>query len=196
MNTTCDILRKALSLTGALLPLTLCLKAQGRPTEPYIEQGVCPFECCTYREWTATDSIVVYKAEGSTDTSFLMLPADSFTAVTGNVHLIHVGVVFIRQPMETEAEDSFPQARLSVGDTVYVLSYRGEGWYDVMIAGKVRHLPAFWDDRRESPRPTDRPGRLLREPEDIWWVQVRTHNGRTGWIRMDHAEVSGSDGCG
>jgi hypothetical protein len=193
---TTDILRKAFSLTGALFPLIASLQAQERPTEPYVEQGVCPFECCTYRGWTATDSIIVYRVEGSTDTSFLLLPADSFTAVTGNVHLIHVGVVLIRQAMETEAEDSFPQAHLSVGDSAFVLSYRGEGWYDVWIAGKVRHLPAFWDDRREDPRPTDRPGRLIREPEDIWWVQIRAPDGRTGWIRMDHAEVSGSDACG
>ena len=196
MRRTSDILRKACSLVGALLPLTTTLKAQGRPAEPFIEQGVCPFECCTYREWTATDSIVVYKAEGSTDPSFLLLPADSFTAVTGNVHLIHIGVVLITRPMETEAEDSFPQAHLSIGDSVYVLSYRGEGWYDVWIAGKVRHLPAFWDDRREDPRPTDRPGHLLREPQDIWWVRIRTHDGQSGWIRMDHAEVSGADACG
>lgn len=189
-------MRTTLPLASTLVLFSVSLSAQARPAEPYIQRGVCPFECCTYREWVATNSIVVYQTEGSADTLFILQPQESFAAITGNVHLIHLGVVVLKQPFTIAAEDSIPELKLSAGDSAYVLSYRGEGWYDVWIRGRIRTLPSFWDDRREYPRPTDRPGRLVREPQDVWWVQVRSRDGRLGWIRMDQAHVGGADACG
>lgn len=188
--------RATSGLVSAVLLSATALVAQSRPPEPYIERGVCPFECCRYGGWTAEDSIVVYTGEGSSDTAFLLLPREQLNALTGNVHLLRAGLVVLTQPVTISGEDSFPARTLSAGDTAYVLSYRGEGWYDVWVNDTIRNVESFWDDRREYPRPTNRPAHLVSEPEDIWWVYVTTPNGRTGWIRMDQANVSGLDACG
>lgn len=187
---------QTLLLLGSLLAVTPVLPAQGPPPEPYVQRDVCPFECCTYRTWTATDTIAMLRAEGGSDTLLLLPPGALFQAVTGNVHLRQVGIVLLRTPFTVPEEDSLPALSLAAGDTAWVLSYLGEGWYSVWIEGTIRALPAFWDDRREYPRPMDRPGRLVREPDPVWWVRVTMGPGREGWIRMDRASVSGSDACG
>ena len=40
------------AITGLLLALTQTPHS-GAPPMPYIDQGACPFECCTYRDWVA-----------------------------------------------------------------------------------------------------------------------------------------------
>ena len=191
-------LTTGLSVVGAT-----ALLGQVRPPEPHVERGVCPFECCTYRDWTADSTIRVYREEGSRAAVALLLArGDTFQAVTGNVHIVRLGIVRMRRPYtvfsETDARppnvlDTIP---LGVNDTAYVLSYRGEGYYDVWIRGQVHAVAAFWDDRRLYPRPTGTPGVLVQEPDERWWVQIRTRDGRTGWILMSEAAVSGADACG
>ena len=203
-NTTISLqegtLRTSLQATGVVWMLALLspasLIAQQRPPEPLVEHDLCPFECCVYRQWTARDSIIVFDHEASSDTAFSLQPHDSFAALTGNVHLIRVGIVQMKEALTIFADDSFPPLRLAIGDSVYVLSALGEGWYDIWTAGRIRSVEGFWDDPSWHPRPTGRPGILLRQPQAVWWVHIKTPDGRMGWINMDHAFVSGADACG
>ncbi len=83
-----------------------------------------------------------------------------------------------------------------IGDEVSVLSYLGEGSYDVWFKGKVREVGVL-----TSPLPSYPSGgayAILKRPADtVWWVQIRTRDGRPGWIHPDASNrVSGHDACG
>ncbi|HEX6750139.1 MAG TPA: hypothetical protein VF092_22785 [Longimicrobium sp.] len=181
----------------ALALLAASPLAAQRPPEPYIDRGICPFECCTYRDWTAVGTIPVYaEPKIGAREMFTIAPRATFRAVTGDVHLRQVGIVVARRAVPLEVAVGEQPRSLAAGDTAYVLSYVGEGYYRLWIRGEIQSYEAFWDDRHEYPRPTDRPGVMVRDPDELWWVKVRTRAGRGGWIRMDRADVEGADACG
>jgi hypothetical protein len=171
--------------------------ASARPAEPYIDRGVCPFECCTYREWHAVNTIGVHASPRPEAVVVAHLsPTAPFDALTGEVHFRRVGVVLLQRSVTLRDEAAGDSLTLRSGDRAYVLSALGEGYYRVWVRGRILEVPFFWDDRATYPRPTDEPGRLEQVPEKIWWVQVRTPTGISGWIRMDQAQVRGADQCG
>ncbi len=50
------IRRNAVLLACSLLGAGVAAP-QDKPPLPYIDQGACPFECCTYREWRANEAV-------------------------------------------------------------------------------------------------------------------------------------------
>ena len=100
---------------------------QEKPNVPFIQNDICPFECCRYGKWIAKSGMKAYKKEGDSSTiAFTIKPGEQFTAVSGNIHTVTLGVVII-----TESFDAFKK-----GDNVFVLSYKGEGFYDVWHKGE------------------------------------------------------------
>jgi len=173
--------------------------APAGPAEPYIDRGVCPFECCTYREWHAVNTIGVHASPQPGPGAAIVArlsPAAQVDALTGEVHFRQVGVVLLQRSVTLHDENAGDSLALRSGDRAYVLSSLGEEYYRVWVRGRILEVPFFWDDRATYPRPTGEPGRLEQVPEEIWWVQVRTPTGISGWIRMDQARVRGADQCG
>ncbi len=165
--------------------------AQDQPALPFIQRGVCPFECCQFGRWRTHATLHVYETEGDTSRIlFNLAVGDTFRALTGNVHMDRVGVVIV-----TKRVNSYMP-----GDTVYTLSYRGEGLIDVWHQGKVQQVDIFWsgDDEADSsnvdvhdPRWKDFSGVLLTKPIMIWWVNVLLPNGQTGRLRLVNTTISG-----
>lgn len=157
------------------------------PEDALIRRGACPFECCVYRDWTATGAIPVVPDELSTASPIFTIAAgERFRADTGNVHVTSVAPVVVRDSVGDPPYWSF-----GVGDTIVVLDYVGEGFYNVWHEGDVKQVPAFWAS-------TEQPGRaeLIGSHETEWWVHVTMPDGRTGWIRADTAPpVTGADAC-
>ncbi|MGH7517074.1 MAG: hypothetical protein ACREOC_06345 [Gemmatimonadales bacterium] len=182
---------------GGLAPAPV--GAQLQPPEPFIDRGLCPFECCTYREWTARTPVRVVGQEGEPGpTRFTLRPGERFTALGGNVHLPRAGIAIAVDTVTMDGDSVHPPVLLRPGDTVYVLTYLGEGMYHVWYQGAVRETFGFWPapDEDTTRAGTPYPGRLLRSAEEHWWVQVRTAGGERGWVLMDSVDVSGSDLCG
>jgi hypothetical protein len=170
--------------------------ANSSPPEPYVDRGVCPFECCTYTDWWATSQVRVFAAERDTSrVAFSLAPRERFTALTGNVHLTPVGIAVTTDTITLSAGDQSRQVRLEPGDTVYVLSPLGEGTFNFWYRGERYVGEGFWTmmplSRREAA------GRLVREPASQWWAQVRNAAGQIGWINMtaDGAKIWGTDRC-
>lgn len=165
--------------------------------ETYVDRGVCPFECCTYTEWTARDSLRVYAAEGDSSTvAFTLAPGERFTGITGNVHLDPPGLVVARDTVLLNQEMAGGPVVLMPGDTVQVLSPIGEGFFNLLHEGRVVEGAGFWGfNAMEN---LEAQGELLREPEWEWWAQVRNAEGETGWLNMSTVpgQIGGVDACG
>jgi hypothetical protein len=171
---------------------------------PIIQYDKCPFECCRYGNWKTFSSLKVYKVEGDTTSyTFTITAIDSFKAITGNVHIIKPGRVIIKK-----SNGIFLR-----GDTVYTLSYTGEGFNDVLYHGKVYNIEIFWqtDDEMDfgninvnDDKWKNYKGVLISRPIMVWWVRIRYRNSRDGWIPLENEgiegflineRIEGMDGC-
>jgi hypothetical protein len=166
------------------------------PREPYVVQGACPFECCQYGPWRARAKTPVYATEGNDrQPMFVLSPGDSVKAVTGNVHVSRVGrVKMVKKAERGWAEfDEHRMPAATVGDTVYILSYAGEGHWEYWYRGLVGTGPELWTDETGTGLV---PGQLIAEPVSKWWVQVIDRRGRSGWLTVPPEGFEGYDACG
>ena len=156
--------------------LTLCVfaaVAQDAPLSQYIDKGACPFECCTYRDWTALEPITLYDVPNGKTAVGALKKGEVVKALTGEVHSIPVRVTATHDIAETD---------IKKGDAFYVLHYEGECYWTLWFKGKVAHAESCSDDA-PSPRTT-------------WWVKVQTRSGVTGWaVSRDH-NFANQDACG
>ncbi len=199
-------MRAVLLTLIAFLSITTPLIAQAdslvaRPVAPIIRRNVCPFECCTYREWTAVGEIPVYATEGDTTAvAFTIKDSESFTAIEGNMHLHRLGLVAVHRSVTDTIYDTY---HFEPGDTLLVLDYVGEGFHTVWRGGSLEEIEAFWrfEDPDEHGADADAPitgpaWTVVAEPDPHWWVRVQTKDDRNGWIYMNKAHVTNADACG
>ncbi len=162
-----------MSVVVMLLSVAVTSQAQSaRPNVPVIQHDICPFECCQYGNWTARSVLKAFKEEGDDSSVLFTIQAgESFTATGGNVHILKPGIILI--------DESF--GKFKKGDEVYVLSYRGEGEYDLWFSGKeLSNTEEVWSH-----------GTLKQSPEFIWWVSIISKDGQRGWLRFKNVSDSG-----
>jgi hypothetical protein len=166
----------------AIAFFTIATYAQG-PTLPYSDRGACPFECCTYRDWTANKSTTLYRQmrDGS---------ARAFTVAKGEVVRGLTGVVITTRPgVATATADTMigPRENIRVrkGDTLYLLTYQGEGFFKVWYKGRVITDVQVDDQKIKA----------TRQPKSVWWVKVRNRRGQIGWSRLPD-NFDNKDQCG
>jgi hypothetical protein len=155
------------------------------PRIPYIQHNVCPFECCQYGRWTAKSLLSTYQIEGDDSTvAFMIKPGEQFTTTGGNVHIMKLGEIVLNRSF-----DEFTR-----GDKVYILSYRGEGVYDLWYKGKIL----------DSSEKVWLNSVLMGWPEFEWWALIKNRAGKQGWLRLKNVsrtgfqieyEIDGMDSC-
>lgn len=145
------------------------LAAQMRPPATYVSPDACPFECCTYREWTARSSVTLYdKAQGRA--SGKINKGERVQGLTGQV---------ITHPLAFRIASE--QDGIPAGATVYLLHPLGEGVWRVWYEGKVHDIELD----------------VAEEPRYEWWTKVKTASGQIGWVRMPHSlPFDNVDACG
>jgi len=144
-----------------------------------------------------------YKCEGdTTNVKFVLAPGDSFTAITGDVHMIRPGIVVVMQPTNN----------FSPGDTLYTPGYYGEGIMEVWCRDTLLDVEMFWNvdfadstNNINNPKWSEYKGVLLSRALMVWWVRIRDRNGSEGWLRLQNntdsgfgldVRIDGMDGCG
>lgn len=146
---------------------------QLKPEVPYVQKNICPFECCQYGKWTAKCILTAYKYEGDIQkVAYTLKPGEEFMALTGNVHIKELGIAMV-----TESFDSFKE-----NDVVFVLSYKGQGRYDIWSKGEVKHdIVLFWSDKNLFP-----PGPVVMKqpPKMFWWVLIQNRRGEEAWLML------------
>jgi hypothetical protein len=183
----------ALASVTVIIPL-FCQEVTGEskaiavPSLPYLDWNACPFEGCTYREWTARKPIVVYDTWNKKRKPVGRLAAgDKVTGVTG--------VVITIRPGRIRMDRDLPQDGLRRGDAVLVYTNVGEGYAKVWFKG--RFYPEFdiTFARTDGPpcNESSCSGTYVDMGIKTWWAQVKLPSGRTGWVNMDKAAFDGVD---
>jgi len=165
--------------------------ASGADSPPawYIDKGACPFECCTYRAWTAKADTVLYAKPNKNAKVVGRLKAGATVdAVTGEVHSSPVAFVV-----------KVPHAGYKPGDVLWVYTYLGEGRFKVWRDGAMREEDLGFSPYGGSPGShcEDRVqcwGELKNHLESTWWVNVRSKEGREGWSN-EPAHFGNKDAC-
>lgn len=175
-------------VAGVLLATGVSAWAQKTPPLPYESWGVCPFECCTYREWTARADIPVHQGRSEqSPVLFHLRPDEKLDAVTGVVVTKRAATVIIDKAVRDGYVNGDEHPRLSFrsGDRVYALAPLGEGTYLFWYQGKV------YRSGLDLGALTLAAGKELRM---TWWKQVKNKAGKIGWTASEH--FSNADACG
>lgn len=159
------------------------LLAQTTPPLPYESKGLCPFECCTYSDkWVAEKDITALSAmKAKSAPAFSIKKGEKVEALTGSVITLAWG-----KSKGAPLSKNVPTRVVQPNETVDVISYIGEGCFNVWKKGKV--LQACSEDVLE-PTPM---------PKNEWWIQIKNSKGQTGWVQWPAEETyfTGVDACG
>jgi hypothetical protein len=162
------------------------LPANQKPAENYVAKETCPFECCSYREWTVEQGTDLVAAPESRRIVGRARKGTRVQGMTGEVHLQPQPVVVLR-------DGDFPKDSIA-----FVLDYEGEGYGHIWSNGNV--VSVFLGVREYCFRVSDLCWGETLFPADqrrpaVWWVKIRLPNGTVGW--SDKADRFGNkDLCG
>jgi hypothetical protein len=144
---------------------------QPNPQEPpalFVDEGACPFECCTYGEWIAEHGIELMDAPDGKRVMGYIKGGEKVTAIGGEVWTVPY-----KLPGNTAGEPP-----------TYLLTYQGEGYYRAFKGGKYMIEGVEASDA----------GVPLGKPESTWWIKIRTLQGTEGWTK-DSNGFDGKDSC-
>lgn len=150
------------------------------PRMPYVDNGACPFECCTYREWTVEKPTVAHREmRDSSPVTFRMKKGERVTGVTGTVITTRAGIVRVLR------NTTLDKVILRRGDNLFLLTYLGEGFSKIWYKGRI-----FEGDPNDQEL-----FKQIRRPIDVWWVKVKNRGGQIGWSRQPD-NFGNKDQCG
>ena len=171
-------------------------QASSSPPIPFEDPGACPFEGCVYGDWKAIEEVDVH-AERRDDAPvvFKVRSGEGVKAVTGIVVITQPGrAVFDRRQRLTTATGSID---LMPGQTLFLLTYQGEGFTKAWFDGKVYTDvdTASFMNAMCTTKPEQCTGKVVEKPQWEWWIQIRNAEGQTGWTR-EPDKFDGKDSLG
>jgi hypothetical protein len=164
--------------------------AGSAPPRIYVDEGACPFECCTYRKWIVEEETRLFERKDAA--SRVVATIKPFGVVNART-----GVVLTRPGTLKIVWDHGPFKK---GETVHVLTNRGEGFYKVWHRGEIVDADVGVLVYRQEQKQCQQPsaecwGELETKPESIWWVHIETSTGKAGWTDQPK-NFSHADACG
>jgi hypothetical protein len=156
---------------------------------PFKDVGACPFECCTYREWTANkDTILYQQMKDGSPLAFKVRKKETVTGITGVVITTKPGIGKALKDVTVEIYEDNSQRQKKIkfrkGELLKLLTYQGEGFYSVWHQGKTYSVNL--DDGNIK---------QLSRPISIWWVKIKNKKGQTGWTKLPE-NFDNMDSCG
>ncbi len=153
------------------------------PKLPYKDVGACPFECCTYQPWIANKDTIIYKQmrDGS-PIAFRVKKREKVAGITGVVITTKAGIVKVLRNTTIDEDNKIP---VKGGETLYLLTYLGEGFYRTWYRG--RYVTGVYYGNPDV--------RQISGPEGVWWVKIKNRKGQIGWTRLSE-NFNNKDSCG
>jgi len=159
-------------------------QAPGPPESPHFENitGVCFDGSCLLGTWKVSKEATLRADHAEDSTAVVIVPAGEtlqLVRIVSEVKPVHARVVF-------------DQGRFLEGDDFYVLNSLGEGYFRVWYYGRVveEEILGVSMEQTENgdwatcPEPDANCWAEARGiPEEIWWAEVKTRDGRQGWLR-------------
>ena len=165
----------------------------GRPAT-CIDEGVCPFECCTYRQWTVEQTTPAFeRPDPSSPIVGSFNPGQRVVGLTGRVETYRPGNVRVVKSYLSEISGRAYQP----SDLLWVYTYLGEGFFKVWYQGQmfeeevafVHHGMGGWIRCAEQ---NSCWGQVVDLPDSSWWVKVRSLDGWSDTAR----NFGDKDACG
>ena len=179
---------------AVLFTIAACGRHAGPPV-PFDEPGACPFQCCTYREWSvdwATD--IRTDRRDDAPVAFHVALNDTVTAETGVVSTTKLGRATAKRPVSI-GSGHLP---VSSDQPIYLLRNVGGGDWKIWVNGQTdqQYFPSQAYCSSGTNQNSDECAlTVVEQPEVVWWVKVRDALGREGWTReVDH--FGNIDACG
>jgi len=167
----------ALALSGLIPGLAICSlafasdAASDMPPDKFVDAGACPFECCTYRQWTVRDSVRLLDRPNGTRVIGSEHKGETVQGLTGEV---------ISTPFAVRADREIPDTPIKPGDTFYVLHYEGEFEWKIWFRGETMSV--------------DQSVVGDRQPKVEWWVKIKKRDGVVGWT-LSNRHFLHQDAC-
>ena len=178
--------RLTCSLAG-LLVLVACEAQRPSDSAPLVEQEVtprgielpyrvepaCPGEGCSYGTWVACDSVPLYRAAGElSPTGLYLSPEQQFGVTSGAVIVDAPTVVVVSRPTR-QVPFSVDALTFDPGDTLYVLDYLGEGFFNAWYADSILEVEVFWPWSEFYPGDDfEYGGEVILPGSSSFWVQT------------------------
>ncbi len=180
---TCTLL--ALAVRGQSEgPVGKPLRSAKPPALPRIERHACPFECCTFREWTVTEASDLYDNWQQSRKKIGKLPQGAKVQGLDGIYITFF-------PDRVRATRDYPEEGIKAGDEFLRYMYVGEGSAQFWFNGKFDTLSMAVSG---SECYKGCAAELLAAGKKEWWVQVKTSDGKLGWV-LAHGNFDGMDAC-
>jgi len=175
------MLKKYLAIVSFLLLLVLSNQSDAQTLKlPYKDVGACPFECCTYRQWSAKKQTTIYKEmKDGSPIAFRIKKGEKVIGVSGVVITTKAGVVKVLK------NNKLGKVNLKAGDTLYILTNLGEGYNKIWYKGRIIAEQVYDDSLFKQ----------ISEPISIWWVKIKNRRGQIGWSKQSE-NFGNMDACG
>jgi hypothetical protein len=171
-----------------------------QPRLPFTDDGACPFEGCQYGEWTAGARVVARRdANINSPVVFAIQSGEKITTLSGKVITRQLGIVkMLKRVVFDEVETgTVPYTSLKVevpaGAVLYLLHEEGEGYSLYWYNGATHSQDLYAETVHKGN--DDFPWDVISLPRTEWWVNVKNHNGRTGWV-LNPRDFRGMDALG
>ena len=178
------------------LALLSCGKTtqQAGPPVPFDEDGACPFQCCTYREWSVDwDTDLRTDRRDEAPVAFRAALGDTVLALTGVVTTTKIGRATATRQVKVGAR----QLPVPAGQPIYLLRNIGGGDWKIWVNGVTdeQYIPNQGYCTGDKQSSDECALTVTEQPEIVWWAKVRDSRGREGWTReVDH--FGNIDACG
>lgn len=170
-----------------------------RPEDPFVHADACLGGCCSFGLWTASEPVDIVDAVGGTNVVVHLDAGATVLADSGELHVrpVETTVTHDRPMRRPSSRDrTAPYVDLHPGDRVTLLSGMGGGYRLLWANGH------YYTDKAAFLEPGACPAAGAVEcwaepvapPEETWWVQMRTPDGKKGWARG--SSFSGWNRCG
>lgn len=157
---------------------------------PFLDWGACPFECCTYRDWVASENMTAYSSRDENSTAvFKIKQNETVKAITGVVVTRQAGLVDILKTVKLGYAGYQDDTLLTLhkGERIAVLHYAGEGQEVFWYKGKT-YTDEIGLQRTDT-------FKKLSSAKFEWWAKVRNRAGKIGWTKRTDA-FKNQDSCG
>jgi hypothetical protein len=145
-------------------------------TLPYYDWGRCPFEGCTYQEWTTKQEVVARAEPSATASVLFRVPRNQkVQGLTGVVITEQAGTVTVLKPVKLgyNDQDEGPLLNMKAGERLDTLGSIGEGVMLFWYKGNFYTLDYDYERTEIKYGPN---------PKNHWWVKIRDQQGREGWV--------------